>query len=199
MSLLNKETVVTVQNRTNGSVGYTIPDMGNLHRTFQPREKKDITMEELRKLSYIPGGRYILKHCLVIVNKAEAVDELIGAVEPEYYYTEADVKKLLTSGSLAQLQDCLDFAPKGVIELVKDWAVKLEINDLSKREAIEKKTGLNITNAINFNKASEEDEKVETVQKKRRATPINETPAAAEEKPARRTELPKYNITSIKE
>ena len=32
--MLEDKTVITVSNRDNGSVGYTIPDLGNLHRTF---------------------------------------------------------------------------------------------------------------------------------------------------------------------
>ena len=59
-----------------------------------------------------------------------------------------DIKTLLLSGSLEQLQDCLDFAPSGVIDLVKDYAVKLEINDISKRNAILTATGFNVTRAI---------------------------------------------------
>ena len=54
--MVDKNTIIKVTNRDNGSVGYTIPDMGNLHRSFQSGETKEITMEELRKLSYLPGG-----------------------------------------------------------------------------------------------------------------------------------------------
>ena len=52
----NGNDLVKVQNRDNGSVGYTIPDLNNLHRTYQPNETKNITMDELRKLSYVPSG-----------------------------------------------------------------------------------------------------------------------------------------------
>ena len=93
--MLEDKTILKVSNRDNGSVGYTIPDLGNLHRTFQPGETKEVTMGELRKLSYLPGGLNILKNLLIVDNK-EAVEELIGEVEPEYYYTEEDVKKLIT-------------------------------------------------------------------------------------------------------
>ena len=45
---------VKVVNRTgNGVVCYSIPDMGNLVRTFQDGEEKILTYEEMRKLSYI--------------------------------------------------------------------------------------------------------------------------------------------------
>ena len=46
-------------------------------------------------------------------------------VEPEYFYTEKEVKELLTNGSLEQLEDTLNFAPEGVIELIKTMPVKM--------------------------------------------------------------------------
>ena len=47
--------------------------------------------------------------------------------------------------------DCLDFAPEGVIELVKKYAVELKVNDIQKRQAILDKTGFNVTSAIEIN------------------------------------------------
>ena len=145
--MIEKDTLIKVINRVNGTVGYTIPDLNNLHRSFQANESKELTMEELRKLSYIPGGDVILRDCLVIEN-SEAVAVLWGEVEPEYNYTEAEIKELLEHGTLNQFLDALDFAPKGVIDLIKDYAVKLELNDVAKRKAILDKTGFNVTTAI---------------------------------------------------
>ena len=51
--MLNKNTKIKVKNRNNGSVGYTLPDMNNLRRKFYPGEQKEVTFEELQKLSYI--------------------------------------------------------------------------------------------------------------------------------------------------
>ena len=123
--MLENNTMIKVTNRDNGSVGYTIPDMNNLHRNFQSGESKEISMEELRKLSWIPGGLYILEHLLVIENQ-EAQQELLPSVEPEYNYTREDVEDLLEKGSLEQLQDCLAFAPDGVVNIVKQAAVETE-------------------------------------------------------------------------
>lgn len=148
--MLNKNTKIKVTNRNNGMVVYTLPDMNNLYRKFYPNEMKEVTFEELQKLSYRPGGIYLLKNYLVVDNE-EARRALIGEVEPEYNYTEEDVKDLLLHGSLDELLDCLDFAPAGVIGMVKNFAVKLEINDLSKRKAIQEKTGLDVTKAIEIN------------------------------------------------
>lgn len=144
---MNKNTKIRVRNRSTGSVGYTIPDMNNYNRKFMSKESKEVPFEEIQKLSYIPGGGYLLQHYLVIEN-IEARDEILGNVELEYDYTESDIKKLLTSGSLDQLLDCLDFAPLGVIDLVKKIAVEIELNDVRKRKAIQEKTGFSIDNAI---------------------------------------------------
>ena len=179
--MLDKTTIIKVKNRDNGTVGYVVPDLGNLHRSFQPHEEKEITMEELRKLSYLPGGDIILRDYLIIENE-EAVAELLGEVEPEYNYTEAEVEYLLEKGTLDQLKDALDFAPSGVIDLIKDIAVKTELNDINKRDAIFKKTGFNITNAVNFNKEIAETD--ETTTQSRRAAPVTKT--AAQENSGRR-------------
>ena len=124
-------------------------------------------MQELRKLSYTIGGNVILKEYLLIHNK-EAVEELLGTVEPEYYYGEEDVKNLLEKGSLDELKDCLDFAPEGTVELVKKVAVETELNDIRKRNAIQEATGFNINSAIEVNKETSEERPEET--KVRRAS-----------------------------
>ena len=154
--MLDKNTLIKVTNRDNGSVGYSIPDLGNLQRRFEAGETKEVSMEELRKLSYTIGGSVILKEYLLIHNK-EAVEELLGTVEPEYYYGEEDVKNLLEKGSLDELKDCLDFAPEGTIELVKKVAVETELNDIRKRNAIQEATGFNINSAIEINKETSEE------------------------------------------
>ena len=49
--MLENNKIIKVTNRFNGSVGYSIQDLNNLHRVFSPGETKEITMEELRKLA----------------------------------------------------------------------------------------------------------------------------------------------------
>ena len=188
--MLDKNTVVKVTNRDNGTVGYSIPEMG-IRRLFQKGEIKEITMEELRKLSYRPGGQVILNECLIVHNR-EALEELNPNYEPEYFYTDEDVKKLLLTGTLDQFLDCLDFAPEGVVNLIKDLAVKLEINDLAKREAIFKKTGFNVTRAIEINHESQEVLEEDDSKKRRAAVPV--TQVAEPEATGRRTSAPKYTV-----
>lgn len=191
--MVENNMTVKVTNRDNGSVGYSVPDLG-VHRTFQPKESKEISAEELRKLSYLPGGDVIIKEYLIIHNE-ELLKELLGEVEPEYYYSEDEVKTLLLSGSLAQLQDCLDFAPDGVIDLIKSLAVSLKIDNVSKRKAIQDKTGFNVTRAIEINEETEEGDASNEGAQGRRAAPIT---ANNEETQQRRSAPPKYNVVSQK-
>lgn len=191
--MINDNEIINVTNRNNGTTGYMIPDLGNLYRRFEVGETKKLTMEELRKLSYVPGGETILREYLILDNK-EALDELLNGVEPEYFYSDDEVKTLLTTGSLDQLKDCLDFAPNGVIELVKKYAVELKVNDIQKRQAILDKTGFNVTSAIAINEETLEGDE-EKVTTERRSAPIQATAAAA---PARRSApvQNKYKVVS---
>ena len=166
--MITNETKIKVQNRDFGSVGYTIPDLNNLYRLFQPNETKEITFNELFKLSQVPGGDYIINNYLII-NNEEAIEALIGGVEPEYFYSEEEIIELMKNGSLDQFEDCLNFAPKGVLDLIKQIAVKLPLNDVAKRDLILKKLNFNVATAIDFAKT---DEKVEEETPKRKATPI---------------------------
>ena len=143
--------LVKVTNRDNGVVGYQIPDM-NINRNFAPKETKQVPLSELKALQFVPGGEFTLRN-LLIVNDMDALSALnMADVEPEYHYTEDDVRTLLHQGSLDQLEDALNFAPEGVINLIKDIAVKEEVADVRKRDLIYKKTGFNVNNAINVSR-----------------------------------------------
>lgn len=169
-----EEKLVLVRNRNVGGTGYTLEN--GFHRQFEYNEEKRIPLEELRQLSYTPGGEYILKHLLVIEDKS-ALEYLNMEVEPEYFYSDEDIKKLLLEGTLDQLEDTLNFAPDGVLETLKKIAVELEIPDTRKRDMISEKTGFNINNAINVNhilaEGAENEPKAEAL--KRKAAPITST------------------------
>ena len=143
---MDNERKIKVVNRYSGSVGYKIPDTG-VRRQFQPREEKEIPFDELKSLSYIPGGMPLLKDYLVIKDE-EALKELLPHVEPEYFYDKKEVEKILTEGTVDQFLDCLDFAPEGVIEMVKDLAVSLPLNSVIKRDLIKEKLNFDVTRAI---------------------------------------------------
>ena len=107
---MDKDKRIKVVNKFNGIVGYTVPELG-VNRTFYPREAKDISFDELEKLTYLPGGESILKEYLEVTDEDAAIALFNMTPEPEYHYTEEDIKTLMTSGTLDQFLDCLDFAP----------------------------------------------------------------------------------------
>ena len=190
--MIDEKKIVRVTNRDNGHVGYRIPDMNNLVRDFSANETKNITVEELKKLAYISGGPTLIRDYLVIEDP-EVVEEILGDVEPEYYYNEEDVKKLLLNGSLDELKDCIEFAPKGTVDLVKQLAVELPINDITKRKAILDMTGFNVDAAIMINEETKDE--IEDTQRVRR---VNEPVKEEVKSTGRRTAAPTVSESKYK-
>ena len=190
--MIDEKKIVRVTNRDNGHVGYRIPDMNNLVRDFNANETKNITVEELKKLAYISGGPTLIRDYLVIEDP-EVVEEILGDVEPEYYYNEEDVKKLLLNGSLDELKDCIEFAPKGTVDLVKQLAVELPVNDITKRKAILDMTGFNVDAAIMINEETKDE--MENTQKVRR---VNESVKEEVKSTGRRTAAPTVSESKYK-
>ena len=190
--MIDEKKIVRVTNRDNGHVGYRIPDMNNLVRDFSANETKNITVEELKKLAYISGGPTLIRDYLVIEDP-EVVEEILGDVEPEYYYNEEDVKKLLLNGSLDELKDFIEFAPKGTVDLVKQLAVELPVNDVTKRKAILDMTGFNVDAAIMINEETKDE--MEDTQRVRR---VNEPVKEEVKSTGRRTAAPTVSESKYK-
>jgi len=188
--MLTDDTLVKVRNRATGSVGYTLDN--NFHRSFEFMETKMIPFKELKELQYAPGGDYALNHLLVIENE-EALKYLNMEVEPEYFYSEDNIRDLLLTGSVDAFADFLDFAPEGAIDIAKTIAIKEEIPDVRKRDMLSEKTGLNINNAIMVNKVMNEDsETAEEEAPKQRRVQVEKKDTTA----TRRTETPTYKVVS---
>lgn len=190
--MADNKKIVKVTNRSDGYVGYNIPDApAGYERDFAPGETKEIEYEEIKKLYWTTGGRRLLTQYFVITDE-EVLGDLGIVPEPEYFYTKEDIKELLLNGTYEQLEDALEFGPAGVLDLIKDLAVDLEIPDVKKRKFISDKTGLDVNKVIDI--AAKLNEKpVEEEKKVRRAEPIK----AAEAKPAERKAAPvssKYTI-----
>lgn len=174
-----------VKNRSASRVIYKIPEAG-IRREFSPGESKKLTYDELTQLSYQPGGRALMQNFLQIQN-AEVINNLGIPVEPEYAMSEQQVVELLKTGSLDAFLDCLDFAPVGVIDLVKRFAVSLPLTDYEKRKALKNKTGFDVDKAI-ANSEKDENEAAPV----RRIEPVTEEVAAG-----RRTSGSNYKILNI--
>ena len=187
---------VQVRNRSNRVVIYHVDDM-HVRREFAPGETKMIPVEELMALSQKAGGAYIIRNSLFIQD-APTVKEMPMKVEPEYYLDDKGVIDLLKNGSVDALLDCLDFAPGGVIELVKKYAVDLPITDTRKIKAIQEKTGFKVDLALKHKEelaaeaaeaAGQTDSGMEV-----KAAPTRRVQPAAAEVPTGRRTTPKYNV-----
>lgn len=187
--------IVLMKNRSSATAGYTIPETG-VTREFAPGETQKIPKEEIEKLSYLPGGKVLLADYFLIDDKELAADLCPNSLEPEYWMSEENVKDIMLHGSIEQFLDCLDYAPIGVLDLMKKYAVTLPLGNLQKIEALKNKTGFDTTLALARVKESAMDEDNNTTVKpstRRTAAPTyNEKPATE-----RRTDYSdKYKVIS---
>ena len=188
--MIDMKKLVSVRNRNNGGTTYVLSDM-HITRRFGAGETKEIPFDELRALSYAPGGEYMLENCLVVEDD-EALRALNMKVEPEYFYNEENIKEMLLTKTYDEFADFLDFAPEGAIELAKEIAVKEMIPDSKKREMLEQKTGFSVDNAIKINKIMDTPAASSTPEQKTRRVATTET--AATTTTARRAATPQIVI-----
>lgn len=147
--------VVTISNRSAGVVSYRIPE-DNVYRVLQPGEPREVTIDELQKLSYQPGGGTLLADYILIHDPA--VVESTGVhVEPEYFMTDKEVIELIQNGSIDAWLDCLDFAPDGVKDMVKRYSVSVPLSDYEKRIALKEKLGFDVDAAIQYEREKQID------------------------------------------
>jgi len=141
-----------VTNRSDGIVTYSIPEL-NVHRTFARNETKDITVKELNQLYQINGGAEILRHFL-LVHDREWVNK---TWDPplEYFWGEKEIIKCLQEDSIELFAETLDYAPIGVIDLIKEYSWRLPLTDLNKAEVLLKKTGFDAIAAIEVMKTDD--------------------------------------------
>lgn len=149
----NKQsTYYNVKNRSASKVVYRIPE-ANIRREFAPGETKRLPFQELEQLTYQAGGRELLENFLQVTEE-KGIEKLNLHAEAEYFMSEQQVIDLLKTGSYEAFLDCLDFAPIGVIDLIKKFAVELPLTDTQKIEAIKEKTGYDVTKALEIIKAA---------------------------------------------
>ena len=152
---------------------------------------KEILIKKLNEInSYeYKGEKYKFSASTI----GQAIKDLNVKPEPEYYLTEAQIVDLIQTGSLDAFLDCLDFAPSGVIELIKDLSIKIPLSDYSKRKALKDKIGFDVDAALRHieeEKAEERSNSDGKVEVKERRVKI-ETPETS----GRRV-TPNYKIVS---
>lgn len=180
--MIKEETKFNVKNRSSSMVFYRIPET-NIRREFQPGEVKAIPFGELEKLTYQPGGRELLEQFLQIIEE-DATSSLAVHRDVEYDMSEAQIRDLLLTGSLDAFLDALDFAPIGVLDLMKTLAVSLPLTDLNKRKALKEKTGFDVDKALVHIEEEKEEEKAPAAPATERRVKEAKKEEAA---PARRT------------
>lgn len=189
MSTTNEEKIYKVKNRSTSISVYNIPELG-IRREFAPGEIKKIAESELTKLTYQPGGDYLLSNFLQIFANDEEREDLGVKAEIEYNMSEQDVINLIKEGSLDSFLDCLDFAPVGVIDLIKKYSIMIPLTDYDKRKALLQKTGYDVDKILaNLEAEKAEDQKPTVSQPTRRVQQKVEP-----ETPVRRNTSTKYNI-----
>lgn len=193
---MDKNVICEVKNRSSSILVYNIPDDG-VRREFMPGETKRIAFGELEKLTFQSGGQSLINNYLLI-KEAEAIKDLNVRPEQEYYLTEPQIIDLIKNGSLDAFLDCLDFAPSGVIELVKDLSIKIPLSDYEKRKALKEKIGFDVDAALRHLEEEKAEEEMlngsSTTEKKERRVKTEEEPKA----PQRRT-AGNYKVVSTGE
>lgn len=187
---MNNKTV-KISNRSAGVVSYRIPE-DNIYRLLQPGEPREVTIDELQKLAYQPGGGTLLAD-YILIHDPEVVESTGIHVEPEYFMTDNEVIELIKNGSLDAWLDCLDFAPDGVKDMIKKYSVSVPLSDYEKRNALQEKLGFNVDAAIQYEREKQTEYKEESTKSSERRTgkagEKEEVPATT----GRRTTV-KYNI-----
>lgn len=180
------KTTCLVKNRGASHVSYRIPEDG-IRRSFAPGETKEISYQELEKLTFQPGGMMILTNYLQIIEQ-EALNTFGIHTEPEYHMSETDVANLIKTGTLDAFLDALDFAPVSVVELIKKLSIDIPLMDMNKRKALKEKTGFDVDAALRHIEEEKEDDQKTILKTTERRVKTDAAPAG------RRTAPPQYNI-----
>ena len=179
--MISDDSMVKVQNLTDGKLVYSIPET-NIRREFNGQQIREISAKELRDLYATRGGKTLIEDYLSVksVELAKEFNISDDSFSNEYNWTEKDVDTVLRYGSLDKLKDALDFAPQGIIQLIVSRAVALRIPDNNKLAAIYDSTGYNVAEMINLDKEMEKENNTNKEEKpkgRRVSSTANETKA----------------------
>ncbi|NLV87667.1 MAG: hypothetical protein GX025_10715 [Clostridiales bacterium] len=134
-----------VINRSDGNVTYHLEEL-RTRRVFTPNESKEIEPAEMEALFQMDGGAELIKHYLLVDDKAWVEDH--WQPEEEYFWKYADIEHCLKEDSLELFSETLDYAPQGVLDLIKAISWKLPLTDLNKIDEIRNKLGFDVQGAV---------------------------------------------------
>lgn len=148
-----------VVNRSDGQVVYVLPEL-NIRRVFNIGEDKDLENDEVEALWQSPGGVELIQNYLLIEDK-EWIKNHWREVPLEYFWSIEDIKKCLLEDPIDLFQETLDYAPDGVLDIMKRLSWQLPLNDLNKMDAIQnhKRLMFNVQAAIKNMKPVDDEEK----------------------------------------
>lgn len=195
MSNLTRDSKIKVTNRSNGTVILKVQDR-HFRAELNPKETRVLNYGDILDVAAQPGGRNLIYNFLLIQD-AEALRQGLNVKEePEYWLTEEKIPSWMNTCSLDEFKDALQFAPQGVLDLIKKYAVSQPLNDMAKRIAIKDALQFDVTLAITNNEKSGEDEAANAPSARRRSASVSyEVPGeeAASTEPA-----PRYKRTTPK-
>lgn len=182
--------MIAIINRSSGTVSYRIPEE-RIRRDFNMKERKIVPFSEIMAVAAQEGGSNLLYNYFLFEDKNVLRQVLNREPEIEDQLTEQNIPSWMERCSLEEFQDALDFAPDGIKDLIKHFAVQLPLNDMRKRKALQDQLGFNCTRAIENEQAvKEDDEKTSTSNGARRRVVAEERQV---ETPTRRA-TKKYNV-----
>lgn len=123
-----------VTNRSDGNIVYSLPEL-NIRRLFSVGETKEIPNKELEALFQAAGGMELIKDYLLLEDK-NWVKSHWQDVPVEYFWKDEEISNCLLHDSQELFQETLDYAPTGVLDIMKKLSWQLPISDLNKIHAI---------------------------------------------------------------
>lgn len=129
-----------VMNRSTGSAGYSLPEL-NIRRVFNVGEIKELKEEEILALYNTDAGRLMLCQILQIQNKDFVRKEIWPDAPPEYFWSIENIRKCMLEESADLFAETLDYAPEGVVDIMKDLAWRTPLTDLNKCTIMKNKLG----------------------------------------------------------
>lgn len=179
---------ITVTSKYDGILSIKEASTGIRHTWPKEGDVVYLTEENILNIISTPGGRYILENNLVFSD--EKVYEMLGIQpEPEDKMSADQIKSLLKNGTLDQLEDALNFANEGTVELIQSLAIIEQIADMNKLELISKKTGADMLKRAALYKKDFADAQVASTQTAtagRKAAVFTGELAQEDEKPVRK-------------
>lgn len=164
--MANTNKLIKVLNRSDGIVTYHLPELNNTRRVFNLGESKDISEKELNALFQMNGGAELIRHFLMVDDR-EWVKKTFDA-PIEYFWGYDEVKKCLLEDDVEWFSETLDYAPQGVIDIIKLLSWQLPVKDLNKIHIIMEKLGFDVLGAIEVMKKPTDNLPKETKQGRRR-------------------------------